>query len=230
MSCLVTRPPMPDPAICAMSTLCSCAMRRTSGDDFCRRRSSVRLAGGVAIAGVAAAVAAAVPSPCACVGAGAAVRLRLRRRRASARRRRCGRRRARRSPAASPRLRRSCATTLLTATVSPSLTVISVSTPAAGDGISASTLSVEISNSGSSRSTGVADLLDPADDRPFRDRLAHLGHHDGCGIASVRLRSGSPLTDGSKPIGPLTCESPRRARRAPLRPPPPRTSGARGSS
>jgi hypothetical protein len=45
------------------------------------------------------------------------------------------------------------ATTLLTATVSPSWTVISVSTPAAGDGISASTLSVEISNNGSSRST-----------------------------------------------------------------------------
>src|SRR5688572_19735947 len=44
-------------------------------------------------------------------------------------------------------------TTLLTATVSPSLTVISVRTPAAGEGISASTLSVEISNSGSSRST-----------------------------------------------------------------------------
>ena len=45
------------------------------------------------------------------------------------------------------------ATTLLTATVSPSCTRISASTPAAGDGISASTLSVEISNSGSSRST-----------------------------------------------------------------------------
>jgi hypothetical protein len=45
------------------------------------------------------------------------------------------------------------ATTLLTATVSPSLTRISETTPAAGDGISASTLSVEISNSGSSRST-----------------------------------------------------------------------------
>jgi hypothetical protein len=45
------------------------------------------------------------------------------------------------------------ATTLSTGTVSPSLTRISVSTPAAGDGISASTLSVEISNSGSSRAT-----------------------------------------------------------------------------
>src|SRR5208282_1985327 len=38
-------------------------------------------------------------------------------------------------------------------TVCPSLTLISFSTPAEGDGISASTLSVEISNKGSSRST-----------------------------------------------------------------------------
>jgi len=45
------------------------------------------------------------------------------------------------------------ATTLLTGTVSPALTRISATTPAAGEGISASTLSVEISNSGSSRST-----------------------------------------------------------------------------
>ena len=44
-------------------------------------------------------------------------------------------------------------TTLSTGTVSPSLTRICSSTPAAGDGISASTLSVEISNNGSSRST-----------------------------------------------------------------------------
>src|SRR4051794_14584082 len=45
------------------------------------------------------------------------------------------------------------ATMLLTGTVSPSCARISESTPAPGDGISASTLSVEISNSGSSRST-----------------------------------------------------------------------------
>jgi hypothetical protein len=38
-------------------------------------------------------------------------------------------------------------------TVWPSLTLISLSTPAEGEGISASTLSVEISKSGSSRST-----------------------------------------------------------------------------
>ena len=42
---------------------------------------------------------------------------------------------------------------VLTGTVSPSCTRISSSVPASGDGISASTLSVEISNSGSSLST-----------------------------------------------------------------------------
>src|SRR5688500_1186025 len=51
------------------------------------------------------------------------------------------------------------ATTLLTGTVSPSFTRMSVRTPAAGDGISASTLSVEISNSGSSRSTASPTFL-----------------------------------------------------------------------
>ena len=42
---------------------------------------------------------------------------------------------------------------MLIGTVAPGWTRISFRTPAAGDGISASTLSVEISNSGSSRST-----------------------------------------------------------------------------
>ncbi len=45
------------------------------------------------------------------------------------------------------------ATTVLIATVCPSLTLISTSVPATGDGISASTLSVEISKIGSSRLT-----------------------------------------------------------------------------
>src|SRR5882724_3877175 len=45
------------------------------------------------------------------------------------------------------------ATTVLIGTVWPSFTLISLSTPAEGEGISASTLSVEISKSGSSRST-----------------------------------------------------------------------------
>src|SRR5258707_14577429 len=45
------------------------------------------------------------------------------------------------------------ATTVLMGTVCPSFTLMSFNTPAVGEGISASTLSVEISNSGSSRST-----------------------------------------------------------------------------
>src|SRR5690349_3271609 len=40
MSFLVTRPLMPDPWICEISTLCSCAILRTRGDDRCRRNSS----------------------------------------------------------------------------------------------------------------------------------------------------------------------------------------------
>src|SRR5437773_3245275 len=47
----------------------------------------------------------------------------------------------------------STATNVWTGTVCPSCTLISANTPAAGAGISASTLSVEISNSGSSRLT-----------------------------------------------------------------------------
>src|SRR5580658_6650717 len=46
------------------------------------------------------------------------------------------------------------ATTVLIWTVAPSSALISLSTPATGEGISASTLSVEISKSGSSFSTG----------------------------------------------------------------------------
>jgi len=45
------------------------------------------------------------------------------------------------------------ATTVLIGTVAPASTLISRNTPAAGAGISASTLSVEISKSGSSRCT-----------------------------------------------------------------------------
>jgi hypothetical protein len=34
---------------------------------------------------------------------------------------------------------------------------------------------------------GLAHLLDPADDRPFRDRLPHLGHDDFGGHSAVSL-------------------------------------------
>ena len=55
--------------------------------------------------------------------------------------------------AAAPAVPPITATTVLIWTVVPASALISVNTPAAGDGISASTLSVEISKSGSSRST-----------------------------------------------------------------------------
>jgi hypothetical protein len=53
----------------------------------------------------------------------------------------------------------STATSVCTGTVWPSCTLISASTPAAGAGISASTLSVDISNNGSSRLTGSPTFL-----------------------------------------------------------------------
>ena len=56
------------------------------------------------------------------------------------------------------------ATMVLMPTVAPSCTLISVRMPATGEGISASTLSVEISKSGSSRSTDIANLLEPLGD------------------------------------------------------------------
>src|SRR6185312_17190884 len=57
------------------------------------------------------------------------------------------------SPAGTPAAVSKRATIVWIATVCPSCTRISASVPAAGDGISASTLSVEISKMGSSRLT-----------------------------------------------------------------------------
>ena len=154
MSSFVTRPAIPVPKIREISTLCSLAILRTSGDDRCRTTSSIEV--GVAECWGAAGDCAGVG---ACFGSS----------RSAA---------DERAPSACGEAAGDCgtgpggcgvfaawpaaalstagpmtATTLLTGTVSPSLTRISVTTPAAGDGISASTLSVEISKSGSSRST-----------------------------------------------------------------------------
>src|SRR6267378_5704284 len=130
-----------------MSTLCSAAIFRTSGVDFVRRRCSAvctpppspsagrpdgRTAGAAAAfggsglgAGGAAGGGAAAFGGSGFAGAGAA------------------------APASVSKT----PTTVCTGTVCPSCTLISASTPAAGAGISASTLSVEISNRGSSRFT-----------------------------------------------------------------------------
>src|SRR5262245_65963619 len=67
MSSFVTRPAMPVPRSCEMSTLCSFAILRTSGDDRCLIRSSVDDGFGAGAAGDGAGVAAAaVGDPSAC--------------------------------------------------------------------------------------------------------------------------------------------------------------------
>src|SRR5690349_118748 len=142
MSCLLTRPPEPVPGTVVRSMPCSLAMRRTSGEECTRAASLVALAAGATAAGCGAGGgticgfgAGAATGTGTGAGAGAAL--------AGA-----GAGAAAAAPAASI-----TATTVLMGTVWPSLTLISFSTPADGDGISASTLSVEISKSGSSRST-----------------------------------------------------------------------------
>src|SRR5437899_4139345 len=122
---------------------CSLAMRRTSGEECTRAASRAALtagataagcgAGGGTICGFGAGAAATATGTGAVAGAALAGG---------------GAGAAAAAPAASI-----TATTVLMGTVWPSVTLISFSTPADGDGISASTLSVEISNSGSSRST-----------------------------------------------------------------------------
>src|SRR6266404_9964620 len=140
ISCLLTRPPEPVPGTVVKSMPCSLAMRRTSGEEWTRVPSFAALAAGTTTegcgagggtmvgfgAGAGAGAAAAAGADLAGAGAGAAAA----------------------EPAPSI-----TATTVLMGTVWPSLTLISFSTPADGAGISASTLSVEISKSGSSRST-----------------------------------------------------------------------------
>src|SRR6266566_3244378 len=130
-----------------MSTLCSAAILRTSGVDLVRRRCSAVCtpppsplltgAGGSGLgargvgAGFGAGFGSAAFGGSSLAGAGAA------------------------APASVSRT----PTTVCTGTVRPSWTLISANTPAAGAGISASTLSVEISNRGSSRLTGSPTFL-----------------------------------------------------------------------
>src|SRR5213594_434333 len=132
-----------------MSTRCSAAILRTSVVDLVRRRCSavwtppspsVFIAGAAAGAGGGGGATlgtTAAFGDSGLAGAGAAAGL----------------------DATAPGSVSSTATSVCTGTVSPSCTLISASTPAAGAGISASTLSVEISNNGSSRFTGSPTFL-----------------------------------------------------------------------
>src|SRR6185312_14285602 len=150
---LVTRPAMPLPFRPVISTPCSAAILRTSGDDLERRRpsneSGVALeplplpwAGGALAAAVAtgAATPAAATARAGDAAAGAAA---------------AGAAAATGAPFSVSIL----ATSVWTATVFPSGTRISASVPAVGEGISASTLSVEISKIGSSRLTSSPTFL-----------------------------------------------------------------------
>src|SRR4029453_13177437 len=123
------------------------AMLRTTGEDFVRRRSS-NVDGADRVAGAEAAtgsdVAATDP-----VGAAAATGGRPTGADVAATDPGCAAGSAPPAEGFSP-FAPMVATTEFTGTVSPSLTLMSRRIPAPGDGISASTLSVEISNSGSS--------------------------------------------------------------------------------
>src|SRR5437762_607557 len=137
-----------------MSTRCSAAILRTRGVDFVRRRCSAVWTppspslfivgagagadggGGAALDGSGLGGAAAFGGS-GFAGAGAAAGF----------------------DATAPASVSSTATSVCTGTVCPSCTLISARTPAAGAGISASTLSVEISNNGSSRFTGSPTFL-----------------------------------------------------------------------
>src|SRR6266576_2269567 len=126
-----------------MSTLCSAAILRTSGVDLVRSRCSAVWtpppspllteagASGLGDGGVGAAFGGGAGAGAAAFGGSGFVG----------------------AGAAAPFSVSSTATNVWTGTVCPSCTLISANTPAAGAGISASTLSVEISNSGSSRLT-----------------------------------------------------------------------------
>src|SRR5271165_6836451 len=138
MSCLVMRPPAPVPSMAERSTPCSLARRRTKGDEWMRSvpepEAAAAGAGALEAGGAGAGFAAGAGALGAAaaglaVGAGAGAE-------------------AAAEPAPSM-----TATMVWIGTVWPSGILISFSTPAEGEGISASTLSVEISNRGSSRST-----------------------------------------------------------------------------
>src|SRR6202044_1691368 len=124
MSSLVILPAEPVPGTLLRSRLFSLAILRTRGEERTRSPVSVSVVSPVSPSASVAAGAATAGAGCA-LGAGAAV-----------------------APTAPAALR--TATTVLIWTVVPACTLISASTPAAGEGISASTLSVEISKRGSS--------------------------------------------------------------------------------
>ncbi len=186
MSFLVTRPEIPVPESEAMSTPCSAAIFLTTGEERVRSRSSSEPAGPRGAAAGA--------------GAGAAGRRGAAGGARAERRPRAAGADGAEAPAAAAAPSASItATTVLIATVSPSLTMISRRTPAAGDGISASTLSVEISNSGSSRPTFSPGFFSHLTTVPSWMLSPICGMITSTGIDSPRRRVGRA---GTNPCGP----------------------------
>src|SRR5208283_4565359 len=193
MSSLVMRPPAPVPSSVVRSMLCSLASRRTSGEECTR---SVVLAAapsacGTAVeaaagAGVGAALGAGVAPGFAAAGGAAAG---------------AG---AEATAAPAPSI---TATTVWIGTVWPSGILISFSTPAEGEGISASTLSVEISNSGSSRSTLSPGFFSHLVMVPSKMLSPIWGITTSTGIAVISLLSQKKLPTGAL----LACEQPNRS-------------------
>ena len=189
MSFLVTRPPWPVPGTEPTSTPCSAAMRATTGETnvlplpltSARRGRAARRQPGQASRRSTRRRRLAAAS--------AVARLRRRRLRRGLRLGCCRR---------PPRLRGAITASFVpTSTVSPSWTRIFWTTPVPGLGTSVSTLSVEISSSGSSASIASPSLLQPLRDRPLRDGDAHLRHDDvdrGPGRHQYAASSLSPAT------------------------------------
>src|SRR2546425_3544047 len=145
MSCFVTRPASPVPGMAEMSTRCSAAILRTSCVERLRSRSSAVSPPSPSPAPAGTGEGATGREGAAALGVGAAAE--------------GGGAGAVGAGKAAPFSVSITATSVCTGTVCPSCTLISASTPAAGAGISASTLSVEISNSGSSRFTASPSCL-----------------------------------------------------------------------
>src|SRR5580765_3818367 len=167
-SAFALRPPLPVPAICARSRSCAFASRRTSGERICERgpRSgtvATAAAGAGAIgaaaagAGGAAGGAADDPSEEAAPpdgsGADPVVGAAPEAGEEAASPEAVASPEAAPSPEAAAPASEISISAVPTGTVAPSSTRILVTVPATGEGTSVSTLSVEISNSGSSRAT-----------------------------------------------------------------------------
>ncbi len=146
MSFLVTRPPRPVPGTRPTSTLCSAAMRATTGETKVLPSPAPSVGAGAEAGGAAVSAGCFSGAACSATGSGSGAGS------SSA-----GFSSAGAAGAAAPDP--ITASFVPTSTVSPSWTKICCSIPVPGEGTSVSTLSVEISSSGSSAATSSPSCL-----------------------------------------------------------------------